>query len=762
MSDLKTSILVNRQVPEFVREEHPKFIAFLEAYYEFLENKQGNQLNDLIKKSKDFRYLSDVDESLDEFEQQFFSSYLSLIPRDISVSKEFLIKNVLPAYLSKGSESSFKLLFRLLFGKEVEVTAPKDKILRASDGKWVVENSLRVTSEVFSVHTGTGTNREFELAQITSQDEVRVFVNDNLQSSGYYVKKELKELVFNTPPANNSSILVQYTNFDAAVLNNRKLTGNTSGATAIVEIASKSTTSGELYYEFFINSKTLTGSFENGEFVNTDIINDDGSLINLRLQTVSQLDTITVTKSGASYNVGDPVIVRGDATRAAYAVVESIETGTIEEVDVLNGGAGFSIDNIVSAVELSNVSFNAVVQTVDTSGTLTPNSVIVYTDLISALQNVTLNSASYGFPANAVANITATIANTLANTVIGGLGPITSVNVLNSLITVTPTFEVAPERVNGAITLTDLGIIGRVSIANSGNGYAVGETLTFTNQTNDFWGRGANGRISQIGANGEITRVTITNGGLGYSSLYFPTITINTTAGTGANLSVYCIMGDGESLQGVLPVDEDGNEVFPGQIKTIRVLDPGAGYKTLPIIDLSKSGNGLAEATANLLNSYQTFNLGGRWATSDSLLSSDDRRLQGRDYYINFSYVLSSKVEFSKYKEIFKQLIHPAGMIEYAEYRIDEEIVSPITSANSVSVTNTISGRVEISNNSIYLTGTNTKFLVANTRGILTPGSNIAVNNQVRTVNAIISNTSLTVSSVFTISTNNESLVILS
>ena len=35
--DLKTSLLINRQVPEFIREDHPLFISFLEAYYEFLE-----------------------------------------------------------------------------------------------------------------------------------------------------------------------------------------------------------------------------------------------------------------------------------------------------------------------------------------------------------------------------------------------------------------------------------------------------------------------------------------------------------------------------------------------------------------------------------------------------------------------------------------------------------------------------------------------------------------------------------------------------
>ena len=44
MTDKKVSLLVNRQVPEFVREEYPVFISFLEAYYEFLENKQGTQI----------------------------------------------------------------------------------------------------------------------------------------------------------------------------------------------------------------------------------------------------------------------------------------------------------------------------------------------------------------------------------------------------------------------------------------------------------------------------------------------------------------------------------------------------------------------------------------------------------------------------------------------------------------------------------------------------------------------------------------------
>jgi len=57
MSDNKVSLLINRQVPEFVRDEYPLFITFLEAYYEYLETKQGTQINDLTTVSKKLKNL---------------------------------------------------------------------------------------------------------------------------------------------------------------------------------------------------------------------------------------------------------------------------------------------------------------------------------------------------------------------------------------------------------------------------------------------------------------------------------------------------------------------------------------------------------------------------------------------------------------------------------------------------------------------------------------------------------------------------------
>ncbi len=241
MVDQKTSLLINRQVPEFVREEHPNFIAFLEAYYEFLENKQGTQKNDLVTKSKDLRFISDVDFSIASFEENFFNTYANLIPRNVEVDKSFLIKHLLPLYLSKGSEASFKLLFRLLFNEEVEVVKPSNSILRASDGKWLIENAFRVEQGVYSVYTGNGTKTTFKLAQVVSANDISVYVNNVLQTSGFNIRKETRKLIFNTAPANNATIEVLYSDFNFSLLTNRKITGDVSGTTALVERTAQKT-----------------------------------------------------------------------------------------------------------------------------------------------------------------------------------------------------------------------------------------------------------------------------------------------------------------------------------------------------------------------------------------------------------------------------------------------------------------------------------------------------------------------------------------
>ena len=279
----KTSILVNRQLPEFVREDYPLFITFLEAYYEFLENKQGTQLNDLTTQAKSLRYINDVDHAIADFESSFFNSFASLLPRDVEVDKEFLIKNVLPLYLSKGNEKSFKLLFRMLFNDEVDIILPKNNILKPSDGKWEIDNVLKVESDIRSVYVGDGTTTTFILAQQALAAEIIVTVDGVIQTNvtNFYIRKETKKLIFVTAPVAEAEVKVVYSNFDASQLNNRKVTGMQSGATALIERAVKRTITDSLNlgfpYQLFINNKTLLGTFTQGEQVSTDVFDANGN-----------------------------------------------------------------------------------------------------------------------------------------------------------------------------------------------------------------------------------------------------------------------------------------------------------------------------------------------------------------------------------------------------------------------------------------------------------------------------------------------------
>ena len=90
-----------------------------------------------------------------------------------------------------------------------------------------------------------------------------------------------------------------------------------------------------------------------------------------------------------------------------------------------------------------------------------------------------------------------------------------------------------------------------------------------------------------------------------------------------------------------------------------------------------------------------------------------------------------------------------------------DQIQTPVPSFGNSNTTLVISGTANVQSGSIYVTGMNTKFNVANTK-IFTIGSQIAINTQIRTISSVISNTNLAVSSAFTITSNNEDIVVLS
>jgi len=831
-ADLKTSILVNRQVPEFIRDEYPKFIAFLEAYYEFLEAQANTAVtsNNLVTTAKSLRYISDVDESIDDFEKNFYNTYASLVPLDVQSNKALLFKQLLPLYRTKGSENSFKLLFQLVFGEDIDVILPKNNVLRASASNWQIDNKLRINPDISSRYVGNGTTKTFYLAQQVGKDEVSIFVNNVLKTAGtdYFINKEYRQLNFVSAPANGAVITATYDNFDTALLNNRRVTGITSKASAIIESTNRRIISDTLNLglpiELLINTKSLQGSFLNGEIV-TIPINDEINdiIIDIRASTFSIVRRLGVINAGNNYSIGDIVSVfGGNATVNAFGTVERVVTGEIDTAFVHHGGASFTLSSPISVS--GNNPFSTmvvVVDGIDTSGANAANTFTVSPDVIANLSlnvgTVYVNSSNWG-AVFSKSNISAanTIADALSYITVQA-GPISNVKILSSTVPLTEkgiTVLDAAGAQYGSNTpyrySKSLKSIGRYKINAGGTNYKVGDEIVFGSNPIGTYGQMAAATVASVAANGYILRIdsansrirgvgtvtaacneisgtgtfftqdlkvgdkvdinnesrivsSITNdvtavmtstftysasnkkigvynrwplGGYGYTQGNFPLISVDSATGSSANVQIDSLVGDGETLTAT-------GFGANGQIISIKIVNPGSGYEFNPIVSVS-GGDGTATANAEIERSYAS--APGRWTTSDSIISSTERKLQGEDYYVDYSYIISSQTEFSKYKTLLKQLLHPVGMVNYAFYN-KQNVVELTDVAVTDIKTNTISGTVNVGNGRIVVAGVNTKYNIANTKGILTLGSSIAVNGEIRKVNTIVSNTVLLTSS---------------
>lgn len=746
MTDNKTSLLIKRQIPEFIREEYPRFVSFVEAYYEFLDSS-------MYDKAKQLNYVSDVDVVLEEFEQHFFNTFLPFVPRDAKVNKDLLIKNILPLYLSKGSEKSYQLLFRMLFDENIKVEYPGRQILRASDGRWKVETLIRAETEVYSQYFSDGEQTVYYVPYVMEGNLVSVYVDDVLVTN-YQYRKEYRKIIFAEAPSEHSVIKIIYDLFNIQILNNRKIAGQTSGASAIVEKSGKRNVGGLNFFQLFINKKTTLGNFSNGELLYTDVI-VDGLLIPIYLKAYSDVQSITIVDGGSSYNIGDPVIVRGVYDNPVKAQVSQVTSGVIDELIVIDGGVGFSVDDLVFANNISNTFFQASVVTVDDSGIVSSNSISYNTDIINDYANVSIDSLDYGFPSTVVPteNVDTVIANALSSNTIINLGSITLTNVETSIISSNsnPTFYAVPKTLYDDVKISDLGIIGKISIIDGGVDYEIGDKLIFINEP--MAGYGANAVVSNVSVTGAITQITINSGGMYYSFDNLPTIQVDSLAGANANLQVTGIMGTGADFGYDIAGD------VKGRILSIRILDSGSGFLDTPLVDLTRSGDGNATAYANLNLSISQ--LEGKWETSDSILSSDEIKLQGRDYYIDYAYVISSKVEFDKYKSILKNLLHPAGFANYAKLSVVENVDSQVVNIVDSVVKLQPSGTVNIQNNSNTVVGVNTNFVIANTIGIMPINTKIAINDEVREIISIEDTDALTVNANFTTTSNNQLITIL-
>ncbi len=137
--ELLVSSLVKQQFPSFYAEEGETFIAFVRAYYEWLE-----QENNVTKEARSLMSYRDIDSTLIKFVENFQYKYLQGVPRQYTGDRRLLQKHIKEIYASKGTSRGLELLFRLLFNEDITVYFPGDDVIKPSDGDFVTPRYLEM------------------------------------------------------------------------------------------------------------------------------------------------------------------------------------------------------------------------------------------------------------------------------------------------------------------------------------------------------------------------------------------------------------------------------------------------------------------------------------------------------------------------------------------------------------------------------------------------------------------------------------------
>lgn len=741
MTTTINNIILDRSIPQFIRQNYPMFEAFIAAYYEWME--QEGQSIDLIKNLQNYRQ---IDTTLDQFIAHFQAEYFNTIPNDIKADKAQLLKYIRDFYHNKGNPASFAFLFRILFNEEVSFYYPGKDILRVSDGKWeemytvkvlgtytfepslnlavngikgFTSGALAVVSSIFTYNQEGQALSELNLTNIRGTfipGEKLVVPNVNIAdpfNSANNSSETLKSLEI----VERTNLLIKSEKIDNAIwfktggsITSTSQTDPLSGSTA--EQFTMTATTGyhrirqELaipsnrYYTFSVYLKKTSADAQNlwGIFLSQS----DSAVVDFSYVPGNNCFAIFDLNAHTVYKIG----TNGLATHA---------TGKMESIG--SGWYRCSVSGIPSSTDTNFISVNITAVSTTSTVIIDGKHVIQVTDQIAGSTGYHLN--------------------------IWGAQLEKSAYVTNYMTT-----DASP-----------------VSFGSGGGGYSIGDTLTLYNAGVQF----ATGVVDNVGR-GPVTGFVINDGGVGYrgnlrqishfgdvplSATYLggtlgdwpllQTSTANPHIGTtllSASITPVAIPDTGDVVQ----ITDSPETIGQGAVGVVSLVDGAGTILTLDLLStgnnaynipmgqvLSATGSGADitvtggggsitqvsldtfplyihdfnpdnDFTYNSTRYYSItsnsvhgsgaqFALGwngfinkyrGNWINEDGFLNS--KIIQDSYYFQDLSYVLISAIPENKWLDIVDKVINPAGMKVFGLMRQVAEVSNPVTLTSSVNI----------------------------------------------------------------------------
>lgn len=658
----KLSLLITKYCPDFVVEDHPKFISFLKAYYDWSMN---------VKEFNPWRVTShliewgDIDETIDEFINYFKEEYLNNLNVDFNGDIREFIKHGKEFYSSRGTPESFNFILQLLSGNSGEVFYPNRYLMKSSDGEWVKDHYIFVA---FSDKV----DNSFISTVITGQDTGATATIESIETHfNYNTQEQFLKIGI-------SNIVGEFNDSTVGLQNN----------TISVVLPTYQT----------IKSVNVTSRGNNYKYGDTLTIPDDPTFI-CRVESVKagRIDSYAILDGGTGYSVGDVIHAKCDtldyynANATIYVDEVDPDTGAITSLDIRYPGYGFLelpvVDSIESATHLYD---NKMIPVEYTPLKYIENDGYTYLDsglVLDANSTVEIKFKTFS-TANPDIEHGIFGAEYLTNTWSYALGYNEEhSSIVSHYDSTIKEFE---------IDLTEDHLIQRV-----GNKLFIDKTLVYENDEADF-----------TTVNQASFFATTASGShmLGKSRLYFCKIYDENNVLI-ANLIP--VLRESDSKAGLYDTireefitNDSGNDLVAGpadiimEDAVIEFISDGCGaINTVSVISAeinyvdgtnlvinSETGQG-ATATISTGNIFETI----PYYYKPGSFLSDDFKLQDSDYWQEYSYEIRSSLsldegvlaQFSEYKEIFKRLVHPAGFKLFNSFVLSNHISLDLLYINS-------------------------------------------------------------------------------
>ena len=467
-----------------------------------------------------------IDANTDNYLELMQKEIAAAIPRNLTVNKRNLYKNITDFYKLKGSSDSIEIFFRLLFNENVEVTFPFDKTLIPSSGnydtglgqyldkKGFLSDTIKLQDskfyQKFSYVVRTGKNlSDWEaafdklvhpagfiffgeillLTQLT-----RAALGDNIRSSATEVDTGFPEGSAGEVPVPGSPGFV-YTYKDVYTRENRKtlssMPGLQLGVIGIEDL--------KLLVDMFAATfmPDITAKINRTASLSANII---GGVI----------DSISIVNAGFGYTSAPTLTITGTGGAGASATCTIDSLGQIDSVTVTAGGnsyisAGVSATANPDATRLKSITLT----------NLTSNKEYFTPPLLQLDAPTSKDQDGNLLPTN----VQATAKTTLAATSIKELRIINA----GGGYTSDPTVSISGNASGIEVDVGSDGRIAGVKLNDGGSGYTELPTVTVSG------GGGAGCVIQAILEPSKIDSIVITNPGFGY--VEDPVVRIKSTTG---------------------------------------------------------------------------------------------------------------------------------------------------------------------------------------------------------------------------------------